>query len=329
MKKLLLTVNVITYNHRPWVEKCLDSILEQETDFDFIVRIFDDCSTDGTLGICEQYVKKHPEKVFLYPSEKNLGPKYNPLRSYQGITTPYYLYIEGDDCRINPKGFQRQIDILEEHPECSFCAAQTINYRNNSFTDLHPIIKQGVYTKEYIKKNVTTIFFCNLLSRIVRTSCIEYPDGYEDCYLSDSLQFYELIKKGHMYFIDEIFACYNETGFGVQSGSKLFERTVSILDLLKEYNKFSNEEFKHCLFFVFMCEIKAMFYKDIFKELEAESGKRVMVVENFKLDNNIKLKNLLRTLRRKFLYMILPGFIPIFAHAVRDYLRILKNRNYK
>ena len=70
---LKLTVNVITYNHEKYIKDCLDSILMQKTDFNFIIRIFDDASTDKTQEICKLYKEKYPDKIELYFAEKNLG----------------------------------------------------------------------------------------------------------------------------------------------------------------------------------------------------------------------------------------------------------------
>ena len=89
MKKALLTVNIITYNHVKYIEECIKSILAQKTNFKFIIRIFDDCSTDGTTEICEKYANKYPKKIQLYKADHNLGVKrgvyVNALRSYENI----------------------------------------------------------------------------------------------------------------------------------------------------------------------------------------------------------------------------------------------------
>ena len=101
MKNRLLTVNVITFNQEKYISHCIDSLLSQKTDFDYIIRIFEDCSTDNTAAICKSYAEKYPDKIEFYPSSVNLGAERNALRSYQDIRTKYYMFIEGDDyCRL-------------------------------------------------------------------------------------------------------------------------------------------------------------------------------------------------------------------------------------
>ncbi|MDR1086710.1 MAG: glycosyltransferase [Endomicrobium sp.] len=162
-KNLLLTINIITYNHERYIAKCLDSILAQKTDFDFIVRIFEDCSTDKTLHICREYESKYPDRVFLYAAEKNLDVTLNSLRSYDNIKTPYYMLIEGDDFVSEYiSRFQEQVDALEKHPECSFSAGRSkiycdfyAEYRRGS-----PLLDQsGLYTLGSLIENPRTYFF--------------------------------------------------------------------------------------------------------------------------------------------------------------------------
>ena len=85
-----LTVNVITYNHEKYIQECLDSILMQKTDFDYIIRVFDDASTDTTQDILKQYKEKYPDKFELFLAEKNLsadkdGTFFNTIRAYKDI----------------------------------------------------------------------------------------------------------------------------------------------------------------------------------------------------------------------------------------------------
>ena len=53
--KNVLTVLLLTYNHAPWIERCIKSVLEQKTDFPFQIWIADDASTDGTSDIVRKY----------------------------------------------------------------------------------------------------------------------------------------------------------------------------------------------------------------------------------------------------------------------------------
>lgn len=91
--KLLLTVNVITYNHEEFIEDCLNSILEQRTNFDYLVRIFDDASTDRTQDICRKFKKNFPKKIELHFANKNLGLINNVFVNFSKKLSKYYITL--------------------------------------------------------------------------------------------------------------------------------------------------------------------------------------------------------------------------------------------
>ncbi len=68
-----VSVIVHTYNHEKFIRQTLDSIVNQEVNFQFEVIVGDDASTDATPQIIQEYYHKFPEiiKPMLHP--KNLG----------------------------------------------------------------------------------------------------------------------------------------------------------------------------------------------------------------------------------------------------------------
>ena len=69
----LLSVVTITYNHAPFIRRCIEGVLMQEVDFPMEFIIADDCSTDETLAICEEYRRRFPELIRVVSSESNVG----------------------------------------------------------------------------------------------------------------------------------------------------------------------------------------------------------------------------------------------------------------
>lgn len=53
----LLSVFVVTYNHENFIRQCLEGIMMQKTNFSFEVIIGEDCSTDNTKSIVEEFEK--------------------------------------------------------------------------------------------------------------------------------------------------------------------------------------------------------------------------------------------------------------------------------
>lgn len=314
MTNNLLTVNVCTYNHKEWIGKCLDSILEQKTDFDFIVRIFDDASTDGTQDICRKYKEKYPDIIELYFAEKNLGfvngVMQNPLRSYQNITTPYYLYIEGDDYRIDKDGFQIQVDALESHPECIACMADTVNFVEGVFQeDIHPYLETGIYQKKDIIEQPIRVYFANLGTRIVRTKYIDIIKGNENLWLCDTSQFYSLLDKGPFYFVKKTLFCYNQTNQGICTGIRLFDKISNSFTTLKNYLENSDKQIELQVAYFFLSDVAYFVNKEIKSQDNKESNGIIIFFKSI-------------------FHAILPGFVPVAIHTFRDWGRELrKNKN--
>ena len=66
-----VSIYVIAYNHAPWIEKSIRSIVEQKTSFNFKLYIHDDASTDGTTEIIRRLSNEYPERIVPLYEEEN------------------------------------------------------------------------------------------------------------------------------------------------------------------------------------------------------------------------------------------------------------------
>lgn len=74
-----VSVIVPNYNHAPYLRERLDSIYSQSYD-NYEVILLDDCSTDESPRILEEYAKKYPEKTRLFINDANSG---SPFRQWK------------------------------------------------------------------------------------------------------------------------------------------------------------------------------------------------------------------------------------------------------
>lgn len=108
-----------TYNSEKWINKCIDSVLNQ-TYKDFTLVIVDDCSTDNTKKICRDYQRKDKRIVYIELDEK----RYNGGTRNVGIQTPilsdYTLFLDNDDWFYNDKVLERINDTIlkNNNPDC-------------------------------------------------------------------------------------------------------------------------------------------------------------------------------------------------------------------
>lgn len=115
--EIKVSVICVTYNHEQYIRQALDSILMQQTDFPFEVRVGEDCSTDGTRAILKEYETEHPGRLIVYYREKNMGASKNEYELFMDAKGKYIAALELDDIWSDPHKLQKQYDFLEGHPE--------------------------------------------------------------------------------------------------------------------------------------------------------------------------------------------------------------------
>jgi len=117
MKKPLLSVCLITYNHANYIEQAIEGVLMQSVNFPWELIIADDFSTDGTREILLKYKEKYPNFIKLILQEKNVGPGKNFSDLLNEPQSKYIAYFEGDDYWTDPLKLQKQVDFLEANPD--------------------------------------------------------------------------------------------------------------------------------------------------------------------------------------------------------------------
>lgn len=132
--KPCVAINCITYNHEPYIREALDGFVMQKTNFPFVAVVHDDASTDGTSEILREYAEKYPDMIIpIYEKENQYSKGNGILRNIVwsaclATGAKYIAFCEGDDYWTDPLKLQKQVDYLEEHPDCSLVCS---NY--NSF----------------------------------------------------------------------------------------------------------------------------------------------------------------------------------------------------
>lgn len=122
MRTPKLSITLVTFNHGQWLERCLESIVTQELNFDYEILVGDDASTDDlTTAIVRRYAQAWPGIVVPLIREKNIGGTQNYLDLVRRARGEYIAHIDGDDCML-PGKLQAQVDFLDAHPECAIVA---------------------------------------------------------------------------------------------------------------------------------------------------------------------------------------------------------------
>lgn len=117
--KTLISVIIPSYNRANTVGETIDSILAQKVDADIEIVIGDDCSTDNTREVLEQYWQKYPDIIRLFLREQNMGLGANWAQCVKDCRGEFICNCDNDDYWHNPNKLQLQLDYMRAHPDCN------------------------------------------------------------------------------------------------------------------------------------------------------------------------------------------------------------------
>ncbi|MBA2860462.1 glycosyltransferase [Methanococcus maripaludis] len=280
----LVSISCITYNHEKYIEDALEGFLMQETDFPFEILIHDDASTDKTAEIIRKYEKKYPKIIKpIYQVENQYSKgvkKIDYTFNHSRAKGKYYAICEGDDYWIDSKKLQKQVDYMEDNPECGLCfhAAEIFKVGVGKVGHIVPYKKSGISTTEDIIYGGGGFMATN--SILYKKSIMENP---ADFYFMSPVGDYPLqvltSLNTYAYYINEVMSVYRRNVVGswslrtkkisIEEKNRMNE---SICTLLDNINKYSN--YKYCKI-IEKTKIKHQFYNliDQGKFPEAKTGK--------------------------------------------------------
>ena len=218
MRKPLVSIKMITYNHEPYIAQAIEGVLMQKTDFPFELVIGEDCSTDGTLAVVLDYQKKYPEIIHVITSSDNVGMKKNSYRTLQACRGKYIAYCEGDDYWHRDDKLQMQVDILNSKQGCSLVYSDYDIKNMVSGDIINSVI--GSSGKNILNPNIDDIMLGRAhiltLTVLVRKKIIlkvvdadPYLHKSNNFLMGDTQLWAELSIIANIYYIDESLATHN------------------------------------------------------------------------------------------------------------------------
>lgn len=234
----LLSVCIITYNHREFIEQCLDSVLMQRTSFSFEVVIGEDQSTDGTREVVFQYAEKHPDVIHVVTGETNIGAQPNYVRTIKACRGRYVAMVDGDDYWIDPFKLQKQVDFLEPNPDYAICfhPVKLLIEDETKLTDDHMTreVPETIDIYDLAKSNciqTSSVAFRNGLIK-------EFPPEYYKSPVGDYFLHMLNAQFGKIKKLPDCMSVYRIHKGGVWSESRQqFQMTIAFLDLMISYFK--------------------------------------------------------------------------------------------
>ena len=134
----MLSVIMTTYNHERYIAQAIESVLRQQTAFRIEIVIGEDCSTDRTRAIAEDYAQQYPEAIRIITSAENVGWRKNYRRTIEAARGRYIALLDGDDYFTHRKKLQMQVELLEASPDVGMCYGRSERIDENGTATIYP-----------------------------------------------------------------------------------------------------------------------------------------------------------------------------------------------
>ena len=122
-----LSVIIISYNVRHYLEQCLDSVLRATQGMDSDVWVVDNCSSDGSVD----YLRERFPHVHFIANKDNVGFARANNQAIR-LSAGEYVLLLNPDTIVGEDVLQGCVTFLDNHPEAGATGTMMLN-RNGSF----------------------------------------------------------------------------------------------------------------------------------------------------------------------------------------------------
>lgn len=239
--KIKVSVHMITYGHELYIKQAIESVLMQETNFDFELFIADDCSPDKTPEVVESILNNHPQafRIKYHRHKKNIGMKANGLYALDQCLGKYIAFCEGDDYWTDPHKLQKQVDFLENNTNYSICWTKYLIKQESQ--NLLPLEKPDWISHIEKDKNfhidLNNIFapYCTYtLTAVLRRNMLDFTILRKLKHSKDNSIYALCLSKGNGMLMDFYSSAYRVHGGGIFSGASIYKQKFYSYLNLKE-----------------------------------------------------------------------------------------------
>ena len=108
-----ISIIIPVYNKSKLINRCLDSIYNQTTDYSYEVVLVDDGSTDNSVEL----IKARTESNIILFEQQNAGPSAARNKGVELSHGKYCAYLDADDY-WEDSFIEKTVSFLEEHKDC-------------------------------------------------------------------------------------------------------------------------------------------------------------------------------------------------------------------
>lgn len=153
MNKKVISVIIPVYNREQYLDKCINSVLDQKNVTTEIILV-DDGSTDTSPEICDRYAKEYTNIKVLHTSNHGVGHARNCALDI--ATGDFIMFLDSDD-RQAPEALSSMQQALEDHN------ADFVVGGFEAYSDDNVFIDRCSVPREYANKQIDINTFLSLM----------------------------------------------------------------------------------------------------------------------------------------------------------------------
>lgn len=195
-----ISVLVAIYNVGLYLNECLDSLKNQTLqDAEFI--LVDDCSSDNSLEICNQYAKSDSRfKVIRHTENKgSLLVRKTGIQNAQGM---FCIFLDGDDFLYSNEALEFLVNSIDQN-SCDLLYFQAATFQDCSSHETR------IFTKTQIKEKRTRFSSTEFLNAIYSEKQTLSWNFSNKCFRSEILkQITSFIPERYLICAEDAFLCF-------------------------------------------------------------------------------------------------------------------------
>lgn len=251
-----VSVSVTTFNQEKYIEQMLESLLMQETDFDFEILINDDASTDLSPELIRRYEDKYPDiikPIYQKENQYTKGKEVHYTFNYTRALGKYIAYCDGDDYWTDTHKLQKQFDYMESHPHISACvhAGKAVNEKGTRILWTQQVDKNNSYlSTEKVISSQGKFASNSLFMRNYFSGNYKMPKWFHEAKITDYPLYLILSTKDDLYYMNEIMCSFRVASEGswtqvvLNDPVKKKEHLYEMIDLLKTFNEVTERAYE-------------------------------------------------------------------------------------
>lgn len=251
-----LLVIVPCYNAEKYIQKCIESILKQDTTYQVCVRFINDGSSDNTKNILDELVSKKQKNItFEVLHKENSGAASTRNLGLKHINARYIMFIDSDDHLIGTDVFQYSISLSDSIE----CESKIIEFDHSNNVDKQ---KGNGSIKRCLYRDLNGFSWAKIYSsQIFEKVCFPERYWFEDT--ANSFVIYPLAKE--VYQCKKNIYCYMFNESGSTSISKSNNKTIDtiyvtrkLVENRKSYSLNNDEEYGYRIALQTICNCLRM-----------------------------------------------------------------------